>query len=69
MSDFEKIKLIAKQLQFFIDEGIVNENDCGSVLEEIYSVMEILEDCNQELKGVFSKEMKALEEVVKTDEH
>lgn len=64
MTNFEKIKLIANQLQFYIEEGIITENECGSVLEEIYSTMEILEDCGAVNNEDFKKEMAALEKVI-----
>lgn len=67
MSNFEKIKKITKQLQFFIDEKLITENECGSVLEEIYSVMEILEDCGifEEGEEGFEQEMELLDKVMK----
>lgn len=63
MTNFEKIKLIVNQLQFYIEEGLITENECGSVLEEIYSAMEILEDCGAVDNETFKQEMKALEKV------
>lgn len=63
MTNFEKIKLIVNQLQFYIEEGLITENECGSVLEEIYSAMEILEDCGAINDGTFKEEMAALEKV------
>jgi hypothetical protein len=64
MTNFEKIKHITKQLQFYIDEGLLNEGNCSSVLEEIFSAMEILVDSNPEMKEDFSQELAALATVV-----
>lgn len=65
MTNFEKVKLITKELQFLIDEGLLNEEGCGTVLEELHSVVEILADCNDELRGAFSGELEALAKVLK----
>lgn len=61
MTNYEKIKLLAKQLQFMLDEGLIDEEHCGTVKEEIYSTMEILADCNEEYAEAFEEDLKELE--------
>ena len=59
MSNYEKIKCIAQQLQFFIDEGLIDEKNCGSVAEEVMSTMEILSDCDSVCEEGFKKDLMA----------
>jgi hypothetical protein len=60
MTNYEKIKLIAKHLQFMLDEGLIDEEHCGTVKEEIYSTMEILSDCDSEYEEAFKEDLKEL---------
>lgn len=58
MTNYEKIKLLTKQLQFMLDEGLIDEEYCGTVKEEIYSTMEILSDCDEICAEAFKEDMK-----------
>lgn len=64
MTNLEKIKKLVHHLQFMIDEGILNEEECGTVLEEIHSTMEILVDCNPEMEIDFAQDIKTLSNVL-----
>ena len=64
MTNFDKIKLITAHLKFMIDEGILDEEGCGNVVEEIYSTMEILADCNEDYKAAFEDDMRTLKRAV-----
>lgn len=60
MTNFEKMKHLVQQLQFFIDEGLINEENCGMVKEEIFSTMEVLSDCDAECQKAFKEDMEEL---------
>lgn len=44
MTNLEKLKLVVGQLQFMIDEGLIDEESCETVEEEVASAIEILID-------------------------
>ena len=46
MTNLERLKMVVNQIQFMIDEGIIDEEHCGMIHEEVYSAMEILLDCD-----------------------
>lgn len=58
MTNYEKMKVLVDHLQFMIDEGLIDEEHCGTVKEEIFSTMEILSDCNEICAEAFKEDMK-----------
>lgn len=58
MTNYEKSKVLVDQLQFMIDEGLIDEEHCGTVKEEIFSTMEILSDCNEICEESFKEDLK-----------
>lgn len=50
MTNLEKLKLVIGQIQFMIDEKIIDEDSCGSILSEVHDACEILVDANPEYK-------------------
>lgn len=60
MTNFEKLNRVINHIQFMIDEGLIAEGACGSIREEVYSSIEILVDCNPEIKKDFEKDMEEL---------
>ena len=60
MTNYEKFKVLVDQLQFMLDEGIIDEEHCGTIKEEIFSTMEILSDCCVEYAEAFKEDLKEL---------
>lgn len=60
MTNFEKLRLVTEHIIFMIDEGVITEETCGSIREEIYSAIEILVDSNPRWKKTFTKDMEDL---------
>ncbi len=58
MTNYEKLKVLVDQLNFLLDEGLIDEEECGTIKEEIYSTMEILSDCNEMCEEAFKEDMK-----------
>ena len=58
MTNYEKLKVLVDQLQFMLDEGLIDEEHCGTVKEEIFSTMEILSDCCVEYAEAFEEDLK-----------
>lgn len=58
MTNYEKLKRLVDQLKFMLDEGIIDEEGCGTVKEEIHSTMEILSDCNELDAEAFKEDLK-----------
>ena len=57
MTNLEKLKMIVSQLQFMINEGIIDEEHCGMIHEEVYSTIEILLDCDPFLAPTFDADL------------
>lgn len=68
MTNYEKIKVLVDQLNFLLDEGLIDEEECGTIKEEIYSTMEILSDCNEICAKAFKEDMKELALLIGGDE-
>lgn len=45
MTNLEKLKKVVEQLTFMIGEGLIDEDCCGTIYEEVESTIEILRDC------------------------
>lgn len=64
MTNLEKLKLFTKHIQFMLDEDIVTEENCCTLLEEVFSAMEVLVDCNEEFEKAFIDELELLRKVL-----
>ena len=58
MTNYEKLKVLVDQLQFFLDEGLIDEEHCGTIKEEIFSTMEVLSECDEKYQEAFKEDMK-----------
>ena len=58
MTNYEKLTRLVNHIQFMLDEGIIDEESCGTIKEEIFSAMEILSDCDAECEEAFRETLK-----------
>lgn len=63
MTNLERLKMVVGQLQFMINENIIDEN-CGSICEEVYSTMEILVDADICLATAFHHDMMTFSKMI-----
>lgn len=58
MTNYEKLKCLVDELNFMFKEGLIDEEECGTIKEEIFSTMEILSDCDEICAEAFKEDMK-----------